>query len=462
MNHQFCTSCGIQTRVDQKHCEECGHRLNDDSASNQSTESTNESTAAARATAALRALFLPVNQKHSTLFTWLEIGIKTLAVGLPLAALFDFLSPRVSLLPIAATFAVVGLLTTIALRKFVAPSLPPTSKLRRALAPEEGIFKSRLLIGTYLLSALMVTGAAWSTANAPEGGIIASKFDSARVAQLQVGILKGMQKEQRQQTAVLEDIREGRASDPRRELSNIGAGFSEYELDAAIDRGDLRTIRLLFAGGIKWRVSNAYAAFASSNNKISTLLLENMLSFELRAGDCERLIEQKFGMNRPFEMIGGVMQPPIDLPGKSPIALEPFQIRLLTMFCVKPDVQAFVKGKLTTEQQNSALASLNTQKTQLGLNQSRETCVRNINAKRADKLNMRRIYRKFDKGPITCVSSDCSSSIDRLSLSLLDEKKYAQVAQEVCLEEYPLEKNNGAVKVRDLSQTYQQILDLIS
>ena len=459
MSNQFCTSCGHSVAIDAKFCDNCGaifqHAGPPESTTSPGTDATGStSTKMTREAVVKHARFV--------VGAWVIPFNSTLVFGSTLVAAFDFLSPRVALLPIAATVAVVGLLAALALRKFVAPSLPEGSAFRRALAPEMGVHKSPVLIVTALLSALMVSGAAWSNVNATEGGIIASKFDAARVAQMQVGILQVMQKEQRQQTAVLEDIREGRASDPRRELSNIGAGFSEYELDAAIDRGDLRTIRLLFAGGIKWRVSNAYAAFASSDNKISTLLLENKLSFELRTGDCQRLIEQKFGMNRPFELIGGVMQPPIDLPGKSPVALEPFQKRLLTMFCAKPDVQAFVKGKLTTEQQNSALASLNTQKTQLGLNQSRETCVRNINAKRAGDLDMRRIVRKFDKGPITCVSSDCSSSIDRLSLSLHDEKKHAQVAQEVCLEEYPLEKNNGAVKIRDLSQTYQQILDLIS
>ena len=446
MNHQFCTSCGIQTRVDQKHCEECGHRLNDDSASNQSTESTNESTAAARATAALRALFLPVNQKHSTLFTWLEIGIKTLAVGLPLAALFDFLSPRVSLLPIAATIAVVGLLTTIALRKFVAPSLPPTSKLRRALAPEAGLHKSRLLIGTGLLSALMVTGAAWSTTNAPEGGIIASKFDSARVAQMQVGILKGIQKEQRQQTAVLEDIREGRAADPRRELGNIGGGFTDSELDAALDRGDSRTARLLLAGGLKWRVSNAYAAYASGDPKMPALLLENMAGFELRAGDCERLVEEKY-IEYNSVMLGSViLKLPISKQEQLAKPLEPFKKDLMKRFCAKTEVQTFINGKI-----------LEVQQAQQKLARSREICVRTKTAERPKALEYQRAL-----GKNFCAVSDCSFSEDRLRLSAHDEKEYAKIVQDVCFLEYSYGASSAEGKVRDMSQRYQEILQSIS
>ena len=446
MNHQFCTSCGIQTRVDQKHCEECGHRLNDDSASGQPTESTTEPTAAARATAALRALFLPVNQKHSTLFTWLEIGSKTLAVGSPLAALFDFLSPRVSLLPISATIAVVGLLTTIALRKFVAPSLPPTSKLRGALAPEAGMFKSRLLIGTGLLSALMVTGAAWSSAKAQEGGIIASKFDAARVAQMQVGILQGMQKEQRQQTAVLEDIREGRAADPRRELGNIGGGFNDSELDAALDRGDSRTARLLLAGGFKWRVSNAYTAYASGDPKMPALLLENMAGFELRAGDCERLVEEKYIEYDSFILSGVVLKLPISKQEQLAKPLEPFKKELMKRFCAKTEVQTFIKGK-----------TLEVQQAQQKLARSREICVRTKTTGRVKELRYQQLM-----GKDSCVRSDCSYSGDRIRMSAHDEKEYAKVVQDVCWEEYPYGASSAEEKVRDMSQRFQEILQSIS
>ena len=452
MNHQFCTTCGFQAQIDQKHCQNCGDRLNEFATLAKLAESTTGQAATATATAtateaaASETPLVAAHRKPSTLLTWLEIGSKTLAFGSTLAAIFDFLSPRVTLLPIAATVAVVGLLTTIALRKFVAPSLPLASKLREALAPEAGLHKSRMLIGTGLLSALMVTGAAWSSAKAPEGGIIASKFDAARVAQMQLGILQGIQKEQRQQTAVLEDIREGRATDPRRELGNIGGGFTDSELDAALDRGDSRTARLLLAGGLKWRVSNAYAAYASGDPKMPALLLENMTGFDLRAGDCERLIEEKYIENSPVAVGNVVITLPIDKQEQNPKQLEPFMKDLMQRFCARTEVQTFVSGKILVVQQ-----------AQQKLARSKEVCVRNKTAERPKELENQKLL-----GKNYCGASDCSYGFDRLRLSAHDEKEYAQVVRDVCLEEYPYGAKGAAGKERDMSLRYQQILQSIS
>jgi len=167
MSVLFCTACGYRVSIGSAFCEECGVVFSD-----KIEPGTGETSKASN------------HPSSPPWMTWLDVGGKSLGLGAPLAAVFDFLSPRVALLPFAATIAVVGLVTALALRKFVAPSLPSTSKLRLVLAPEAGLHRSRLMIGTGLLSVLMVTGAAWSNANAPEGGVIASKFDAARVAQM--------------------------------------------------------------------------------------------------------------------------------------------------------------------------------------------------------------------------------------------------------------------------------------
>lgn len=234
MKNQFCTGCGAPAATDQNHCDNCGLRLHD----------------APVASPGSGAYGLAAHRKPSTLITWLDVGGKSLAFGTPLVAVFDFLSPRIALLPTAAVVAVVGLVVAVALRKFVAPALPAASWLRRVLAPEATLHKSPMLIATGVLSALMVTGAAWSSVNATEGGVIASKFDAAKNAQMQLGVLQGLQKEQRQQTAVLEDIREGRSNNPRKELVNLGVLWSNENFRSALVNSDLRVAQLFMDGGM--------------------------------------------------------------------------------------------------------------------------------------------------------------------------------------------------------------------
>lgn len=390
------------------------------------------------------------NASTSTWAKWLDIGSKAAGLGSPLAAALDFLSPRIALLPIAATVAITGLLATIALRKFVAHSLPITSKFRAALAPEEGLHRSGMVIGTGVLSALMVTGAAWSSANAPQGGIIAGKFDGARVAQVQIGLIQSIQKEQRQQTAVLEDIREGRANDPRRELGNIGGGFNDNELDSALDRGDSRTVKLLLAGGLKWRVSNAYVAYSSGDSKTSALLLEYKDAFILRNGDCEKIIAEKFGSAEQLStMNGAAAKIQINLLGRPSKQLEPFQKSFMKAFCGTPEVKQFIKttiSKIQQEQQKST--------------SSRNLCVENKMAARPSTFESQKRRKEFKME--LCATSDCSYSGDRLLISAHDERKYTAAVQDVCTEEFPLGSTGEMGKALDLSYTYQQLLDSIT
>lgn len=257
MNSNFCTGCGYAVSVDGKFCEECGVVF-----SNKTKPDVAEMQR------------VPANPLPSTFITWIDVGGKSLAFGAPMVAIFNFLSPRVALLPVAAIIAVVGLLSAIALRKFVAPNLPVANKFRAALAPDVQLHKSPFLIATGLLSALMVTGAAWSSSNAVKGGVIASSFDAAKNAQMQLGVMQGLQKEQRMQTAVLEDIRDGRTINPRRELANQGITWDGNGFGNAIESSDITVIQLFLNGGMRWRLHNLERSVERGNQKIMALFLQ--------------------------------------------------------------------------------------------------------------------------------------------------------------------------------------------
>lgn len=275
MKTQFCTDCGVNTNIVDKFCKACGYPNGAATVANlkdpPTIAPTVSSPVAALAIEATKPT--PAGNHTSTWEKWLDVGSKAAGLGVPFAACFDFLSPRVALLPIAATVAIAGLLVTLALRKFVAPSLPATSKFRMALAPEAGLHQSRLMIGTTVLSALMITGAAWSHANAPEGGVIASNFDAVKNAQMQLGILQAIQKEQRGQTAVLEDIRDGRTLNPRRELANQGILWTYNAFDDALEAKDLTVVTLFIAGGMTWGAHAGLKALWSKQDAISDLLI---------------------------------------------------------------------------------------------------------------------------------------------------------------------------------------------
>ncbi len=120
----------------------------------------------------------------------------------------------------------------------------------------------------------MVTGAAWSSATSASGGVIASKFDAARNAQMQLGVLHGLQKEQRVQTAVMEDIREGRAANPRRELANQGVLWTDDAFMSAVSNGDLPVVSLFLAGGMPWHLKHVKKALSVQSDETLRLLLD--------------------------------------------------------------------------------------------------------------------------------------------------------------------------------------------
>ncbi len=126
MSQQFCTSCGHGVAVDARFCENCGIVF--------------DQTLAAPKTEP--AAVLPLHRTRGMVSTWIMPFNAALIFGSTLAGVFDFLSPRIALLPMAASVAVTGLIVAICLRKFVAPGLPEVSKLKRALAPSAGLHRS--------------------------------------------------------------------------------------------------------------------------------------------------------------------------------------------------------------------------------------------------------------------------------------------------------------------------------
>ena len=188
VSDQFCTSCGYGAPAGSRFCENCGDDLDGfkRACGIASVEMSPEVVSGA-----VNKKVEVLKQARGVITSWVQPFNATLIFGTTLVAVFDFLSPRVALLPIAATIAVTGLIAATVLRRFVAPSLPDGSLLKRVLAPDARLHRSPVLVGAGVLSALMVTGAAWSSATSAGGGVIASKFDAARDAQIGLGVIQG-------------------------------------------------------------------------------------------------------------------------------------------------------------------------------------------------------------------------------------------------------------------------------
>ena len=322
MPQLFCTSCGYGVTTDARFCEDCGAVFG------MAAEPRLESLLGAPP-AMVTTREGVVKRARFVVGTWVMPFNATLVFGSTVVAAFDFLSPRVALLPIAATVTVVGLLAALALRKYVAPNLPEGSAFRLALAPDIGVHKSPVLIVTAMLSALMVSGAAWSSAASASGGVIASKFDAARNAQMQLGVLQAVQKEQRVQTAVLEDIREGRTLNPRRELANQGILWKPDDFHRAIQSGDKPVVSLFLAGGMQWQLNDAKYARRLSSDAVLVLLLNNAQLLEKGDQCWQAIVETTYDKIQTFRE--SLKREPQSVP-----RLSPLDIRLMKLFCVKP------------------------------------------------------------------------------------------------------------------------------
>ena len=318
MSCLFCTTCGQGIDANAVFCEHCGADLSAKTEPLSSTKS-----------ADIKKFELPLEKARFVLSNWVMPFNATLIFGITLAGILDFLSPRVALLPVAATLAVAGLITALLLRKFVAPSLPSGSALRRALAPDVTLHRSPLLISAGTLSALLVSGAAWSNASSAAGGVIAGKFDAARNAQMQLGVMQGLQKEQRVQTAVLEDIREGRTTNPRKELANQGILWTTSAFNDAVEKSDKPVVSLFLAGGMKWNLSTVKYSQRFEGVDIQLLLLEYPKSIE-KNDQCRDAIYQI------TEKEIATLRKLSNRKAQSVPRLSELNTRLLKLFCAEP------------------------------------------------------------------------------------------------------------------------------
>ena len=334
MSSLFCTTCSQAIDAKALFCEHCGADL-----------STKAELALPTNPADFKKFELSLEKARYVLSNWVMPFNATLIFGTTLAGIFDFMSPRVALLPVAATLAVVGLITALLLRKFVAPSLQLSSTLRRALAPDVSLHKSPLLISAGTLSALLVSGAAWSNEWSAAGGVIASKFDAARNAQLQLGVMQGLQKEQRVQTAVLEDIREGRTNNPRRELANQGILWTTGAFDDAVEKDDKPVVSLFLAGGMKWNLRTLQYAQRFEGSDISLLLLNHPKSLE-KNNECMDAIYQ-----RTHKEIAQLRKLSTRQPQSVP-RLSELNTRLLKLFCSEPAAVADVLARIKQEEES--------------------------------------------------------------------------------------------------------------
>jgi len=196
---------------------------------------------------------LPLFKTRTFITTWIAPINATILFSGALVGFFDFLSPRIALLPGASIVAVLSTVGIIAVRHFVARHLPPEHKLYKLCAPGESITKAPAVLMTALLSLLLVTGTAWSTSKSSEGGFIASNFEAARDAQIQLGILKEMHRET---TAKLEKIQTtldeiANPSDARRALAQRSMTYGREALLKAVKDEDFEGIELLFKAGME-------------------------------------------------------------------------------------------------------------------------------------------------------------------------------------------------------------------
>lgn len=77
------------------------------------------------------------------------------------------------------------------------------------------------------------------------------------------------------QTAVMVDIRVGRAANPRRELANQGILWTDSAFSSAVENRDIAVVSLFLAGGMRWRLSHAKTALSAQSDEALLVLLEH-------------------------------------------------------------------------------------------------------------------------------------------------------------------------------------------
>lgn len=394
MGSIFCTSCGQGAAADTRFCSNCGRSF------------------------LAQEPDAPVDWARKWISSWVMPFNASLVFGTTLVCVFDFVSPRIALLPIAATLALASLAAMVCLRKFVAPSMPDTSRLKRLLAPGFALHRSPVLVASGMLSLLMVTGAAWSHVAAAGGGVVASKFDAARNVQMQLGLLQGVQKEQRVQTAVLEDIREGRTSNPRRELANQGILWKIDDLNRAVESGDVPVVELFLAGGMQWSIRTIKSAVERDDQAMLPLFFKYPQL--LKAGDsCGSSIDAVWRSK-----VGNFRKNALTYRPQKVLALTATDVRLLKLFCTKPGDLAYAKESLQREKQQyqEKLKERLTRSSAIGAapgtRRTSAECLRDLTADNGQWLvRLANAYVPYDSncGPMPCISYGMVGSENLLS-----------------------------------------------
>ncbi len=172
-----------------------------------------------------------------------------------LVAVLDFCSPRMSMAPrivYSATAAILGLMLLAGLAPRLVGRLISAAGLG---AVESGAIplwrRPAWQFGVAILFGVSILGWA-SVAKAGQGGLIASQFPQARSLQESLlslrtdvaGVARGVDAANGKLDALISDAR-----DPQREAVAMGYAWTDSGLASAIQRGDLRAVKLFSAAG---------------------------------------------------------------------------------------------------------------------------------------------------------------------------------------------------------------------
>ena len=291
----YCTECGTRIIQDAKFCQHCGFAVAGGGSAVAQPVSLpvqrpgffgrkSEELPLYKLRTAIATWLLPVNNSYLFVATTCG-GIASLVVGV-----LDVISPIFQLLSVAAVLSLLLFVISALSRKYLVQYLSQDSVWRRVLAPELSFYKVPILIATGTVAVLTVTGAAWSKEHRDDGGGLASKIAVVRKVQTELSVLMDISTGQVAQTKVLESIRDGESSNPRRALANQGTPWSQDEFRRAVERNDVETSALFLQGGMRWKLGFARTTLEKGYQEIGDQLLAHPKELDLSPGDCSRFM----------------------------------------------------------------------------------------------------------------------------------------------------------------------------
>jgi hypothetical protein len=108
-----------------------------------------------------------------------------------------------------------------------------------------------------------------------DGGYSSIIFPIIKEMQSSLGIIRDIAKEAKQTNENLETLISGKSTDPRVEIKNIGLQWSKDEYESALERGDLRAIKLFLEGGM------SVDSFGQSYSWIEMPLAKSIKGYEV-------------------------------------------------------------------------------------------------------------------------------------------------------------------------------------